>query len=208
MPEKKSILVVEDDLDASAAIEASLLDSTRFDFAVAVAPGPSEYLKQGLHEKRFDLVVVDLELVKGRFPVCGLRVILDRTIRFPGDPIIVFSEYDSDSNIIKSIQFGASDFICKRKCDPADLGARIEQIFLDQVEDLKRKEEVDELMARNYAKWEEKYPGEFIVLVGKRVVAHGANRLEALVRYNDKMDTHPDWPDFPDVIEIPGEESA
>lgn len=208
MIEEKTVLIVEDEDPVFKAICGGLERSTKYKFSVERASSPEEYVANLDYAKGYSLVIADLHLSKGPFPFWGLRVVLDRAQEHPGTPVIVYSAYPDVENVVKAIQFGAHDFISKQDSPPHELAVIVERFFELQNLGYERRQQLDELSEKNAEEWKNKYGGQFIVLMNSKVKAHGKSRLQALLAYGKLLEKHPDWPEYPDIIQIPLGDSA
>ena len=206
MKETKTVLIVEDEEAMAGAIAEGLARSSAYDFQVEIATSPRDYLKKRLDSRTFDVHIIDLELVEGRVRLCGLMVIAIRSREHVGALILAYSQYDQTPNVVKAMELGATDFIPKRDCPPHKLVTRVEQHLDEGRRRLERVLVVEQLVADHQEEWSKQYPGEFIVLVEGEVVTSGATQLEALVKYDELMVSHPDWPEQPDLVPISGKE--
>lgn len=113
---KKQILVIEDD----AALARGLSDNLRFEgHAVRIAPDAETGLR--LHsEGSPDLVLLDL-MLPGMSGFDFLRRVGDRSSRAP---VIVISARDAETDIVRALDLGASDYV-KKPFALAELLARV-----------------------------------------------------------------------------------
>jgi len=106
---KYQVLFVDDEPEARKLLLLAL--SERFEFALAQnIEQMDHYLDSG---KRFDLMLLDLELVKGSGDLVGLRLIKPILKKRPGLPIVVVTKDESVNTIKIAQDEGAVDFLMK-----------------------------------------------------------------------------------------------
>lgn len=115
MPEKKTILIVEDDADISM-IEQAYLEAS--DFNTRIVENGNDVGKI-IPKEHFDLILLDLMLPgKNGYEVC--QEIRDKT----DIPIIMVTARTEPVDKIRGLGTGADDYISK-PFDPAELVARV-----------------------------------------------------------------------------------
>jgi DNA-binding NtrC family response regulator len=205
MKDKKRVLVVEDERTMAETIAEGLRRSPVYDFEVAVAESPRDCLAKGFEAGQFDVYVVDLQLTQGERSFFGQKIVAVRAFETPGALTVVYSAYPSVENVVRAIQSGAADFIAKAECPPHQLPARIERLLDEQRRSVERQQKVDALVRQHGREWRQKYAGQVLMLVDGGVAAAGRSRLEAYVRYEEGRAAHSDWPEEPELLEVPTE---
>ena len=115
MPEKRRVLIVEDDQDISM-IEEAYLEAAGFETRI-IADGTK--VDGLLEQEPFDLILLDLMLPgKSGYDIC--REIRDRT----DIPILMVTARTESVDKIRGLGLGADDYIAK-PFDPAELVARV-----------------------------------------------------------------------------------
>ena len=115
MPDKRRILIVEDDEDISM-IEEAYLEAAGFETRII---NDGMQVKKTLEEEQFDLILLDLMLPgKSGYEIC-------REIRDQLDiPILMVTARTESVDKIRGLGMGADDYISK-PFDPAELVARV-----------------------------------------------------------------------------------
>jgi DNA-binding NtrC family response regulator len=206
MKTSKKILIIEDQDDVAEAIQASLAASKVYNFEPQWVRSPRQYLEKAsgnpTFETSFDLHIVDLAMPGGSRVKAGFRVVMKRAFENPGSPIWVYTGYASLANAVWAMQLGATNFISKSEVEPDALVQKIEDYFRQQELRLGRQEELQKIQERNWAEWVRLYRGQFIIVVGDSVVAHGGSRIEAWLEYDNLISSHREWPDEPDMLQV------
>lgn len=115
MPEKRRVLIVEDDQDISM-VEEAYLEAAGFETRI-IADGTK--VDGLLQQEPFDLILLDLMLPgKGGYDIC--REIRDRM----DIPILMVTARTESVDKIRGLGLGADDYIAK-PFDPAELVARV-----------------------------------------------------------------------------------
>lgn len=115
MPEKRRVLIVEDDQDISM-VEEAYLEAAGFETRI-IADGTK--VDGLLQQEPFDLILLDLMLPgKSGYDIC--REIRDRT----DVPILMVTARTESVDKIRGLGLGADDYIAK-PFDPAELVARV-----------------------------------------------------------------------------------
>jgi DNA-binding response OmpR family regulator len=108
-----SVLVVEDDYIARNVIKDEIKRHFRNFYEASDGLEGLELFKK----YRIDIIVTDIHLPH----ISGLEMI-DEILKIkPNQPFIVITSYDTDKNIIKSVQSGAINFLCKPITDIKNL---------------------------------------------------------------------------------------
>jgi DNA-binding NtrC family response regulator len=211
MKNTKRILLIEDVKDVAKSIETGLRASKKYNFESKWVPSPREYLEEAsrnpLFETSFDLHIVDLAMPGGSRVKAGFRIIMKRSFENPGSPIWVYTGHAKLANAVWAMQLGATNFISKTEVAPMELVSQIENFFSQQESRLQRQTELHHLREQNWDVWKDQYVGQFVIVVGNAVVAHGKNRMEAWLEYDKLISDNPNsnWPDEPDMLQIEGQ---
>ncbi len=191
MKQKKTALIIEDEPKMAKAITKGFSSPSEYDFQVKTASSLSDYVEKGLHEKPFDVTIVDLKLPTGGDRLSGLHVLWllnSRKATF-GDAItVVYSALPQVRNVVRAIQLGASDFVAKAECPPHKLLDKITALLREREEALVRARELDYVLAKNWQEWQAKYAGQVVALVCQDIVASGNSRVEAFLAYEQQLD--------------------
>jgi DNA-binding NtrC family response regulator len=215
--EKRSILIVEDEDPVANAITEGFRRSINYEFSVKRARNAEDYVRQQLHRERFDVYLIDLRLAtdgldpSGGLDLSGLKVLRAESYQQPGSLLIVYSAYAEAHQVVAAIHSGATDFVWKSTTPPHAVVTKIEGIFDGRRDAVRRRKELDLLIARKSAAWSKTYAGQTIVLVGNKVVAVGKTRLEAMMAYDERRQAHQNWPAEPEMLDLadaPREEQA
>jgi DNA-binding response OmpR family regulator len=119
---KKNILVVDDEADIRELLRYNLEQEG---FSVELV-GDGDSALQCLHQKTFDLILLDLMLPG--LPGLELCKQLKRDQRMESIPIIMLTAKSSETDIIVGLELGADDYITK-PFSPKELVARVKAIF-------------------------------------------------------------------------------
>jgi DNA-binding NtrC family response regulator len=203
---RKSILLIEDEQPMALAIQRGMGESQKYDFRIDLVHNERDYIKRKLHKRRYDLYLVDLRLgmtlMNG---MIGSLIISGETYRHVGSTIVVYSAYDSLDHIVAAMRRGATTFISKNQCRPDELRGRIEKLFEDEEERIQNRKELSVFLGKRGNMLAKKYTGKSVVIIERKVVASGMSRLETLLNYAEKRQTHQRWPEEPSVVEIGSE---
>jgi CheY-like chemotaxis protein len=194
----KTVLVVEDEAAERQAIREALRRSGRYEFEVEVATGPEDILARQLHNRRFDVYIVDLALTSGDRTLFGHKIVEARAQEDRGATILVYSAKPQLANVARALQLGASDFASKSECPPHELVQRVERLLDEPAEALDRQKKLNELVIRRVPASR----GRVLAIVGDEVVAGADGRLAAHVEYEKRRAEHPDWPGDPVWVEL------
>ncbi len=203
------LLILEDeDLVRNAIIRAfQLINKSQHDyrFAVKSADSPRSCVDQGLDREEFDVYLVDLAMTRWERPFFGHLFVQIRAFEVPGSVLIVYSQYPQVENVIRAIRHGATDFVVKADCPPDALPERVirllDELHTREENDLK----LDRLVEKNAEEWHSQYAGKVLLLVNDKVVEAYETRIAAVVHYEELRQDHEDWPEEPQLIEIPAD---
>jgi len=105
MMEKARILVIDDDADSLASVEAAL---RRDGYEVASSADPNDGLDR-LAREGADVVLTDL-----RMPgLTGMEVVRHVVRENPGVPVVVLTAYGTVESAVEAVRAGASDYLLK-----------------------------------------------------------------------------------------------
>ncbi len=131
-----SVLIFEDEADDSRieSMRREFSLSTDFRFRVEYAKNQDEYAEYLAGKESFHIYVVDLELERAPSRAdasfrLGHTVVEILTCESPSSPIVVYSAYNSQEDIIRAIAQGAKDFVQKGENGPARLRHAVEQVL-------------------------------------------------------------------------------
>lgn len=105
MKEKKSILVVDDDV-AHRTMLRTLLGGWGYNVAEA---DDGQSAVEAVHKRPFDLILMDIRMIK----VSGLEALADIKRFNPAIPVIIMTAYASVETAIKALKEGAYDYLTK-----------------------------------------------------------------------------------------------
>lgn len=122
MPDKKTIMVIEDDRFLSSLIKARL---EKEGFTVSQAFNGEEAI-ESLKQDKPDLIILDLIMPK----VTGFEVLQTISILpgFEGIPVVILSNLAQESDIEKARQLGAREYFVKVKISIDDLIGKIKSL--------------------------------------------------------------------------------
>ncbi len=201
----KRVLLIEDEQPMAVAIMQGLKRSARIDFQVTHLAHLNRETARSLRGQTFDLAVIDLQLQEGGTSYWGLLPVYTYHQTSPRLLIVVYSAHATVPNVVKAMRLGATDFISKADCAPQELPARLERLFDDERQLAEALAEQDRAFSQHGEQWQKEHAGQAVAVVGDRVVAKGSWHLEALVDYAEKRAEHPEWPEVPNLIEVPAE---
>ncbi len=206
MKETRTILLIEDQDDVAKAVRVGLEASQSYGFDVTRLSSLEDYAERAAASPQFrqgfDLYLVDLALSGSAKAFTGLRIIKARAFETPGAPIWVYTGHPQIQNVVRAMQLGATDFVSKTDCPPHELALRIARYFDEQHARSARLAEVDRLSAEHGSEWQREYSGQTIVLVSGQIVLSAPNQMAAWLHYDEQRNTHIDWPEEPDMIDI------
>lgn len=110
MPERKTILLIEDDLDFAQLIRAALSEDT-FEIRPAATMATALAL---LEQFRPQAILADLNLPDSS----GFDTFLRVKKHAPGIPIVVLTGLDDDQVAIRAVEHGAQDYLVKASLQP------------------------------------------------------------------------------------------
>ena len=148
-----------------------------------------------------DMFIVNIDFRHEGQPA-GAKIVDVFSKTLLGVPILAYCREKAHTpRIVEIMRKGAWD-LQDEVASEETLVSRAEEI-LDEAENSgSRLGELKELQRAEGSEWQNKYPDEHIVVVGKDVVAHGENKLSVLLGYDGLRSGHSDWPADPDVIFI------
>ena len=211
MKNKYTVLIVEDEREVAEAFSEGLKSSTSYNFEPEIVLIEKDSLEPLLEytNTKYDFYILDIKLKSTPSNVFSLRNIypflVQKRIELEGT-IIMYTGHPSFDNAVKAMKLGASEFFSKAEVPPHELVKKIEEILDNRKKRIERSKMLDKLAEEHGDKWKEKYDGQIIVLVEDNVVTNGETYLDALVKYEQLLDKHKDWPLEPDVMLIHKEE--
>ncbi len=132
---KYKVLFVDDEPEDRKSLVEAFSDT--YDFDLAKDTEQMYFYLNSL--KKYDLMLLDLELVKDSNDKVGLRLIPDILKQFPALPIVVVTKDKSADTIKKAQDAGASDFLIKTKFDDEEWDAAFRKAIkkgsLERVQD-------------------------------------------------------------------------
>ncbi|MBW2064049.1 MAG: sigma-54-dependent Fis family transcriptional regulator [Deltaproteobacteria bacterium] len=105
MPEKNTILVVDDD-PAHRTMLRTLL--TGWDYQVTEADDGSTAIER-VREQAFDLILMDIRMIK----ISGLQALAEIKAFNPAIPVIIMTAYSSVETAVEALKKGAYDYLTK-----------------------------------------------------------------------------------------------
>ncbi|MBW2028048.1 MAG: sigma-54-dependent Fis family transcriptional regulator [Deltaproteobacteria bacterium] len=135
MPEKNTVLVVDDD-PAHRTMLRTLLAG--WGYEVAEADDGSTAIER-VHDQAFDLILMDIRMIK----VSGLQALVEIKAFNPAIPVIIMTAYSSVETAVEALKNGAYDYLTK----PLDFDEL--RLTMERAMDHRRLKEENRLLREN-----------------------------------------------------------
>jgi DNA-binding NtrC family response regulator len=202
----KRVLLIEDEKRCVDIVAEGLSGSQLFNFQVEKARGTPEYLNRKLNQHAFDVAIIDLALGSMTWGgLTGALVVANQARLNFGTTIIVYSCHARTETVVDVMRRGANYFISKDDVIAGDVTEEIEKIIQEEEKLVAQRQDLALFLRQHGRELNKKYGGKLVAVVKNKVVVAAASRLEVLLEYADKCESHPEWPKEPAIAEIGSE---